>query len=202
VLGAAAVLLLTGCTADHGRAGPATSVRTTTQTKTRTASPSAGPTAPLGTGPTITARAAACPLLDEQVAADRVGMRLARITVQRSGGRVVGCRFYALQNSPLSQSEHLPGPHQPAIEIRSNRYASTTAAHNAVVLAARRGTNVQPAKVADFGACYQLAFFADDHGADWACAFQTGARVVEVKTVVVSPALNVISVARDIAGRL
>lgn len=200
LVGTVLALTLAACTAGSTPSGPTTSVRTTT--RTRTVPPPAGPTGPIGTGPTTAAQAAACPLLGEQSAADRVGMRLARVTVLRSGGRLVGCRFYALQNSALAQSEHLPGPHQPAIEIGSSRFASTTAAHNAVVRTAEQGRNVQPARIGDFGACYQIGFYSRDHGTDWACAFQDGSKVVVVKTVVVSPALNVILVAREVAGRL
>jgi hypothetical protein len=106
-------------------------------------------------------------------------MRLARVTVLRSGGRVVGCRFYALQGSPLSASEHLPGPHQPALEITTRSHTSTVAARNAFVLLAQHGTNAQQAHVgATVGVCFQTTFDPKDHGADYACA--TNKRNVEV----------------------
>lgn len=175
-----------------------------TSTQTRTVTPSLGPTAPISTGPTKAVTAAKCPFLGRQVAADRVGMRLARITVLTSGGRTVGCRFYALQNSPLHESEHLPGPNQPAIETTLTRYASAAAAHNAFVVIARRGTNQQQARItgSTVGVCHQINFYRNDKGRDWACAFSLAKTVVVVKTVVTSPALNAVLVAREIAKKL
>lgn len=128
-------------------------------------------------------------------------MRLARITVLRSGGRTVGCRFYALQGGPLHQSEHLPGPNQPAVEIVSSRYSSATAAHNAFVLLAQKGTNLQQATIVGqtMGLCFQTDFYSKDKGSDWACTFSNGTTLVLVKTVVTSPALNAILVSRAIA---
>ena len=48
------------------------------------------------------------------------------------------------------------------------------------------------------GACYQDSFYPPDRGRDWACAFAIGTSVVLVRTVVTSPALNVIQVARAV----
>jgi hypothetical protein len=200
--GALAAVTLASCTSDGGPAPPNPSLRTVTQTRTRSAPASGAPTGPIRSGPTTARQAPTCPLLAQQAAADRVGMRLARITVLHSAGSTVGCRFYALQGSPLHGSEHLPGPHQPAVDIVVDRYRSGRDAHNAVVRTAERGRNLQAAGIGDFGACYQTRFFAEDRGEDWACAFQTGTRVVVVRTVVVSPALNVVLVARRIAARL
>lgn len=198
-VGALAVLPA-ACTPGAGRPTP-TATRTVVGTSTSTAAIRG--TTPLPTGPTAAARAAACPLLPEQQAADRVGMRLERITVLHSGGKVVGCRFYALQNSPLHDSEHLPGPNQPAIEIETSRYASPVAAHNAFVLEARRGRNPQQATIGHtVGVCFQIPFYRHDRGRDWACAFNLGSTKVSVRTVVVSPALNVIEVARVVARKL
>jgi len=195
-------VLPAACTSSGGDPAP---TRTDTQTVvgTETSTPPVGPTAPVSTGPTTATRAASCPLLPEQQAADRVGMRLERITVLHSGGKVVGCRFYALQGSPLHNSAHLPGPNQPAIEIETTRYASTIAAHNAFVLEARRGSNPQQATIgATVGVCFQIAFYKHDHGRDWTCSFSMGSTKVSVRTVVVSPALNVIQVARVVARKL
>ncbi len=113
-----------------------------------------------------------------------MGMRLGRIAVLRSGRRVVGCHFYALQNSPLHDSEHLPGPNQPVVEITTQRFASPTAARNAFVLLSRNGKN---AERVDFGrtagVCFQAPFYPKDHGADWACAANVRGTEVIVRTV-------------------
>lgn len=196
-----AAVLLAGCGA---HSSPPTPTPTRTVIGTRTATPSVGPTAPVRTGPTTAATAASCPLLGEQATADRVGMRLERITVLHSGGRVVGCRFYALQDSPLHASEHLPGPHQPAVEVLLTRYPSSVAAHNAFVRLADKGTTPQVEVInpGNRGVCYRTEFYPKDHGRDWACAFSLGTTAVEVRTVVVSPALNVVLVAREVAGKL
>jgi hypothetical protein len=200
VLPAALLVACTGSGTNGGATAPAT---TRTVVHTETTAPSIGPTAPVSTGPTTATRADACPLLPVQQAADAVGMRLERIMLLRSDGKVVGCRFYALQDSPLHNSEHLPGPHQPAIEIETVRYHSADAAHNAFVLIARRGSNPQQATIGSTtGVCFQAEFYARDHGQDWACAYNIGPTVVVVRTVVVSPALNVIEVARAVAQRL
>lgn len=201
--GLVAAGLLLGSCSSSGTSSPATRTQPpTTVTATRTTSASAA--APLSTGPTTAVGASRCPYVAKQSAADRVGMRLDRITVLRSGGRIVGCRLYALQNSALHESEHLPGPHQPAIEITTTRYASAVAAHNAFVLAARKGTHPQQATVSvdNTGVCYQIPFYGKDDGRDWTCGFSVGTTAVIVKTVVVSPALNVILVARDVAAAL
>jgi hypothetical protein len=198
---AAPALVLLACTSSGANPSPSTPVRTVIATRTNT--PSIGPTAPVSTGPTASTDDASCPLLDTQQAADRVGMRLARITVLRSGGRVVGCRFYALQNSPLHNSENLPGPHQPAIEIETTRYASSIAAHNAFVLEARRGADPQQAPIGNTtGVCFQIDFYHHDKGRDWSCAFNLGTTKVSVRTVVVGAALNVEEISRAVAGSL
>ncbi|HEY7010910.1 MAG TPA: hypothetical protein VH395_18305 [Jatrophihabitantaceae bacterium] len=197
-----AVALLASCTSGGGTPSSSPSVRTETVTHTR--SPTAEPTAPISTGPTRATTAATCPLLPTRQAADHVGMRLARITVLHSGGKVVGCRFYALQDSPLSESEHLPGPKQPVIEITTFRYPSERAAHNAFVRIAEHGSNVQTASIVGQapGACFQTDFYAKDDGEDWACAFSKGDTMVLVRTVVTSPALSAILVARAVAERI
>jgi hypothetical protein len=202
VVVAAPAVLLVACTSSGADAPPPRTV-THTVTGTVTRSASVGPTGPVPAGPTTAAVAASCPLLPTQQAADRAGMRLAKITVLHSGDKVVGCRFYALQNSPLHNSEHLPGPHQPAIEITTTAYASSGAAHNAFVLDARRGSNPQQAELGGTtGVCYQISYYRHDHGRDWACSFNLGVQKVTVKTVVVSPALNVIEVSRVVARAL
>ncbi|MGH8861735.1 MAG: hypothetical protein ACRDVG_10975 [Jatrophihabitantaceae bacterium] len=204
VLVGACAVLLAACTSSGGGVPTSTVTQTQSVIGTHTTTPSIGPTAPVPTGPTTAARAAACPLLPKQQAADRVGMRLDRITVLHSGGTVVGCRFYALQGSPLSHSEHLPGPDQPAIEIETVRYVSPIAAHNAFVRLARTGANPQRADISvdNIGVCFQTAFYQPDNGRDWACAFSVGTLAVIVRTVVVKPALNVVQVSRAVARQL
>ena len=154
---------------------------------------------PISAGPTTAATAQHCPLLDRQTAANRIGMRLERITVLRSGGAVVGCRIYALQGSPLSASEHLPPANQPVIEIRLVHYRNTIASNNAIVRAADAGANPQQAPINGTTAvCFQTAFYRKDRGRDWACAWAKGTLFVIVRTVVVKPAYNAIQVARAV----
>jgi hypothetical protein len=155
---------------------------------------------PVDTGPVKATTATRCPVIDRQFAADTVGMRLAKITVLRSTGKLVGCRIYALQNSPLAVSEKLPPANQPAVEITFTRYRSAAAAHNAIVVAANKGTNPQQAAFGKTtGVCFQLDFYKKDHGRDWSCAYSSGDTLVQVKTVVVSPALNAILLTRRVS---
>ena len=74
----------------------------------------------------------------------------------------------------------------------------------AFVLVARKGTNPQQATIGldNPGVCFQIPFYRPDNGRDWACAFSLGTRAVVVRTVVISPALNVIQVARVVARNL
>jgi hypothetical protein len=173
-----AALLLAGCTSS-GSPSPSGSTHTSTRTL------SSGPnTAPISTGPTRAATASSCPFTTQDFVRNTMGMRLGRITVLRSGGRVVGCRFYALQNSPLHESEHLPGPNQPVVEITTQRFASARAARNAFVLLSRKGTNAQRVDLGrTVGVCFQAPFYPKDHGADWACAANVRSTEVVVRTV-------------------
>jgi hypothetical protein len=170
---------LAGCTSS---AGTPASTRTLTSTIVTTVAPAAPPSVPAA--PT-TAAARSCPLVGTAFVRDTMGMRLGRLTVLRSAGRVVGCRFYALQGSPLHASEHLPGPRQPVVEVATQRFASATAAHNALVSAARGGRNPQqvPFGRAGTGVCYQTAFYPKDRGRDWACGATLGTLRVLVRTV-------------------
>jgi hypothetical protein len=182
----------TACTSSP----PAPPDRTITSVQTLTRPPS---TAPVVAGPTTSAEGS-CPFLDQQTAAGDVGMRLARTTVESSGGKPVGCNFYALQGSPLSESEHLPGPNQPAIRITSTRYPDAAAAHNAMVRAA--GQQAQQAKVGTLtGLAFQVEFDPADKGKDWACAFTKGDTLVVVTTAVTTPSFNAVALANDIVDR-
>jgi hypothetical protein len=128
-----------------------------------------------------------------------IGMRLGRITVLRADGHVVGCRFYALQNSPLHNSEHLPGPNQPAVEIVTQRFRSATAAHNAFVTAAAHGRNAQQIDLGrSIGVCYQTDFYPRDHGIDWACARNVGSTAVTVRSVDTTGTFSVAAITRSV----
>jgi hypothetical protein len=194
----ACAVVLSACVARS--AGPEPTI---TETSTFTGTASAGPTGPVAVGPTTSAEGT-CTLLDTQVAAGDVGMRLANVRVLRSGGAQVGCEFFALQDSSLATSEHLPGPNQPAIRITTTRYANTVAAHNAMVRLADSGTGARQSTIAPgvIGLAFQTNFYPHDHGTDWACAFNRAATLVVVSTVVTSPALNAIEIARAVRARL
>jgi hypothetical protein len=171
---------LAGCTSSAGTPAP---TRTVTSTIVTTVAPAAPPSVPAA--PTTAVAARSCPLVGTAFVRDTMGMRLGRLTVLRSAGRVVGCRFYALQGSPLHASEHLPGPRQPVVEVVTQRFVSATAAHNALVSAARGGSNPQqvPFGRAGTGVCYQTAFYPKDRGRDWACGATLGTLRVLVRTV-------------------
>ena len=192
----AALLLLSACRA----VPPAPTPATTTVTRTEVVSAPPPDPVPVRTGPTAAADAPACPLLPTQTAANDVGMRLARLQVLRVAGAVSGCRFYALQGSPYSSSEHLPGPNQPAIAIDVIEYASAVAAHNAMVLRARAGTGAHQVSLptGQVGIVYQTDFDPADHGRDWACAVARGTTLTVVTTAVSRTSVNAVSLAGDV----
>jgi hypothetical protein len=205
----ASAALVAGCTASGKGPAPTTSTQFETVTQTRPAPP---PTAapPVSTGPTTAATAATCPLLDEQYAAATVGMRLDRVTVLTSDGKLVGCRIYALQhpNAQCSETclakEDLPPGDQPAVEITSTRYPDATSARAAFIALAKKGKNIQQATIAtgNVGLCFQTDFYPKDNGTDWACTYSLGTSLILVRTVVVSPALNAIEIAKAVAAKL
>jgi hypothetical protein len=196
---AALVALLAGCTSSTTPA-PGSSIVTRTQTLTRSPSP----TGAIVAGPTSAVPAPACPFAGQTFVRDTIGMRLGRVTVLKSGGQVVGCRIYALQDSPLATSENLPGRNQPVVDVVITRYPTAVAAHNAFVRAAQRGRNPQQNALGRgvTGVCFQTDFYARDNGQDWACGFSFGTRAVLVRTVVVSPALGAVLVARRVLSAL
>lgn len=198
-IGAAAALLivLAGCSS-NGSPGPSgDSTATTTTIAT-----SAPPTAPVGTGPTTAATAPSCPYVAQDFVKETIGMRLSTVSVLRSGGQVVGCRFYALQNDPLAVSEHLPTADQPVVEIRTIRYPSATAAHNAFVVTAQRGRNVQQVPLGSgvTGLCYQTEFYPADHGTDYACTVSKGDTQLIVLSVDTTGSLSTSLVATKVLG--
>jgi len=200
ILAACAAAPLASCTSTPSRA-PVTPDVTVTHTKTATRSVAPDPH-PIVAGPTTAAGARSCPLMATRTAADNVGMRLARITVLRSGGTVIGCNFFALQGSPLATSEHLPGPKQPVISIVTSRYRTELAAHNAMVLLARAGTSGSQVQLrgGTVGVVYRTAFDPQDRGRDWVCAFARGAELTVIKTVVTDTSVNAVALANVLLG--
>lgn len=172
-------------------------VGVTTQTQTITTTPAGGPTGPVRTGKLVEKKAGSCPLVSTDEAKDDVGMRLNKVATVTQDGVFAGCRFYPA----VFQSEHLPPPSQVVVEILVSEYASARAAHNAfITIAEKAGTNFQQAEIAtgNTGVCYQTTLWPDDKGKDWACNFSKGAKVVVIRTVVTSPALNVIQLAKAV----
>jgi hypothetical protein len=204
----AALALLSACTSSGGK-GPTASPSVQTQTVTQTTTPAPGPTAPISTGPTTSATASDCPYLSRSVATPRSGMRLDRITVLHSGGKIVGCRFYGLQhpNASCSESclagERLPPASQPAIEMKIVRYPSANAAHNALATRFTSAGSIEQDKIgSDTGLCFETDFYAKDKGTDWACAFTLDTRLIIVRTVITKGALSALAVARAFAKNL
>ena len=120
--------------------------------------------------------------------------------MQRSGGKVVGCRFYALQGGSLHRSEHLPGPNQPAVEITNTRWRTAIAAHNSFVRAAEQGSNATRAALGagNLGVCFQDDFDPKDHGEDYACAGSSGTVEFVVRSVDTTGTFNTIAVTRKV----
>lgn len=206
---AATGALVAGCTSS-GSPAPVTSTEVQTITKSVAPPPVPTPT-PISTGPTTAADASSCPLVDEQHAADIIGMRLDRISVLKSAGKVIGCRFYGLQH-PTAEcpevsclaKEKLPPGNQPIIEILTTRYASAVDAHNAFILLAKKGANVQQAPITpgNVGLCYQTTFWSKDDGRDWACTYSVGPTMVVVRTVVTNESRTVSDFATAIAPKV
>ena len=192
---AAALTLLAACTSS-GQPDPTTPADTSTG-PFRTGS--AIPPAP----PLHEVRAHACRYAQTPFVRNTIGMRLGRITALRSAGRTVGCRFYALQNSPLHASEHLPGPHQPAVEIVTRTLPSARAARDAFILLSQKGTNAQRAQLGRrVGVCFQTDFYPKDHGKDWACAANVGRTEVVVRTVDTTGTFSTAAVTKAVLRRV
>ena len=132
-----------------------------------------------------------------------MGMRLGRLTVLRSGGKIVGCRFYALQGTSLSASEHLPGPKQPVVQITTQQYVTATGAHNAFVSLGTANKSVERADLGrTTGVCFQTGFYPKDHGTDWACAASVGRTEVVVRTVDNTGSLNAVTLTKAVLRRV
>jgi hypothetical protein len=179
---------LSACTAAASQSAPSTHNVTITETPTpHTSTPSVTPTGALNAG-AITTTATDCPLIAEATAADALGQRLARVTVQSAAGKVVGCQFFDVQGTALAASEHLSGPNQPALQITSARYANATLAHNAMVRTAEAGANAHQSGT---GLAYQTTFDPiDGANHDWAFTFAKGATLVVVRTNEADSELN------------
>jgi hypothetical protein len=193
----AACALLGACTSSNSPNSPSGSTRVSTVAHTPDS-------APIDTGPTHAASASACRVAPaDTFVRDTIGMRLGRLTVLRSGGRVVGCRFYALQDSALHNSEHLPGPKQPILEITTQRYRTALDAHNAFVTLGTASKHVQRADLGrTTGVCFQVDFYPKDHGTDWACAASVGRTEVVVRTVDNTGSFNAITLTKAVLRRV
>lgn len=175
----------------------------TTDVSTTTVTPTSAPTGPVDRRAVVAADAPACPVLSAAEAADLGGMRLARIQVLRQGTAVVGCRFFAIQGSALAESEHLPGPNQPVIEIAATRYADAVSAHNALARAADKGTdaNQYPVAAGVVGVAYRTTFDPTDGPRDWAVGFSKQATLVIVRTARSDNSFSALQVAQAVYPR-
>jgi hypothetical protein len=142
-------------------------------------------------------------LLDAPTAAENVGVRIGRVTVQSTNGKAVGCRFYADQDPTYRGSEHLPGANQPVVQIVSSHYGGTTLAHNAMVRLAEAGTNAYQSNLSPAveGISFQTRFDPTDGNEDWAYTFRKGTTVVVVSTAQKDTAFDARAVATSIADR-
>jgi hypothetical protein len=146
--------------------------------------------------------AKSCPLASTNSVRNTMGMRLGKVTRLR-GHDVSGCRFYALQGSSLSSSEHLPGPTQPVLEIIVRRYGTVTEAQDVVALTARAAHNAQRLNLGKVkGACFQTNFYAKDHGKDWACAAAKKRTEVVIHSVDTTGTFSTASMLRAVLGRV
>jgi hypothetical protein len=193
VLALVCALSMAACT----KSTPTSHTSVVTNTQTITQSPSSiGPTGPVSTGTISEKKVSTCPYVSLDEAKADAGMRLDKIVTLLQDGKVVGCRFYPA----VFKTENLPPTTQLAVEILIQQYASPDAAHNAFITIAEAGTNYQQEDVAsgNTGLCYQTTVWAHDAGKDWACTFSKGSTVVVIRTVVTSPALNVVEIAKAV----
>jgi hypothetical protein len=200
----AVVLSLAACT--KSTPGQHVTISTGANSSQSSSIPTIQQTGPISGGPVTEKTASTCPFLGFDTAKNDSGMRLDRIATLSQGGKVVGCRIYALQH-PNSQcdatclgNEHLPPASVPAIEILLSKYANTTNAHNAFIRIAEAGTNFQQTQIAtgNTGLCYQTTLWSKDAGKDSACTFSKGTTVVVIRTVVVGSPLNVVEIAKAV----
>ena len=195
----AVVLAVTACQGGQSADAPPTIA----STHTRTITPSPAETGPVDVRPTTAADAVTCPILMTQTAADTTGMRLARVQVLRQGGTTIGCRFYALQGSPLATSEHLPGPNQPVVEITSSTFANTIAAHNALARLADAGTDPAQYTISDgiIAVAFRTRFDPSDGAKDWAVAFNKDSTLVVIKTAISNTSDDALGIAQTVVSK-
>jgi hypothetical protein len=148
-------------------------------------------------------RAHSCPFAVTTFVRSTMGMRLGRLTVLRTRGQTVGCRIYALQNSPLHVSEHLPGPHQPVVEIVTRHLSTARMARDAFILLSRKGKNAARVNFGrHVGVCFQTDFYPRDDGNDWACATSVGRTEVVVRTVDTTGTFSTAAVTKRVLRRV
>ena len=215
MIAVAVALLAGGCTSSHIAPTPTTSVRTITSTATHTVSPGrAFQPAPVTTVAPYPANGKppkgevvkTCPYikggLDSEPTsgpnvAEIEGDRVGRITVL-TRYHPVGCRFYfSYDYGQLA--------HEAVADILPSTFANHTAAFNAMVLTAAKGTNNQavPGFVKGLtGIRYQTRFFGPDGRRDWAFVFVKGRVMVVVHTQQDNVALNAQLLAAAIAKRI
>jgi hypothetical protein len=124
--------------------------------------------------------------------ADLEGDRIYRTTVLTTY-RPAGCRFYF----------YAP-PYEAVADIRPHRFASATAAYNAMVLTARTGRHqITERNFAKglVGISFQTRYFRPDARRDWAFVFAKGKVMVAVYTQRSDTSRNAVYIARAIAGR-
>jgi hypothetical protein len=185
-----ALLTVAGCSSGPGSANLVTP----------SVPPSSGPE---GVGPIHEVKAHSCRLATTDFIRNTMGMRLGRVTRLRGDG-IAGCRFYALQGSPLHASEHLPGPHQPVLEILTRRFGLPYEARKAMLFLAEAGKNGQhvPLGKGGGGVCFQTNFYPKDRGMDWACAATKGRTEVVVHSVDTTGTFSTATVVKSVLARV
>jgi hypothetical protein len=205
--------LLTACTSNTNSAPTSTIVTTLTSTQvhTITAPPSTiGPVAtfvpkpartvsplPPGASPAKGQVEKRCPYIvsspdqGKPDVADIDGSHVYR-TTRLTKTKPVGCRFYFYAS-----------PYQAIADIVPRKFASATAAYNAMVLTGKAGKQAQGKKNLVPGVdavLYRTKFFGPDGADDWACVFAAGATMVIVHTDRNDTSLNALLLARAVAG--
>lgn len=128
------------------------------------------------------------------------GMRLIRVVVLSQAGQPVGCDFYA--DPAFAASEHLPGPRQPAVSVRISRYATATAAFNAMARTAKKaGASAHEVDLSASlrGVSYRTRFDPPDGSQDWAYDFTSGTHLIQVLTAQTASELDAEDVGRALA---
>jgi len=202
-------LALSACTGVRKRVTTTTTVdRTVTSQVTQTRSPPrptfrplpASTVAPLAPGqaPPAGELDKACPYIlssqdqGENSLADLEGDRVYRTTVLTTM-KPVGCRFYFYS-----------GPYEAIAEITTRTFPSSVAAHDAMVLTGRAGTQVQGKAAIVPGVdavLYRTKFFGQDGDRDWACVFAKGKIMVTVRTQRKDTSRNALYIAQAIAPK-